>query len=57
MNETPAAVVTAVIKRLAWLDLSSVQQRFERDEGTKLTHGVLSKIGLEYRRVVFLRMR
>jgi hypothetical protein len=56
VNTTPTVVDSAVVERLAWLDLSGVQQRFERGEGAGLTHGIMSKIGLEYRRFLFLRM-
>jgi len=57
MTTPPAVVDTAVVKRLAWLDLSSVQQRYERREGAELKYDyVVSNIGLEYRRFLFLRL-
>jgi hypothetical protein len=56
VNMTLAVADAAVVKRLAWLDLAGVQQRFEYGEGSKLAHDVVSKVGLEYRRFLFLRM-
>ncbi|HKR48904.1 MAG TPA: hypothetical protein VJT72_04845 [Pseudonocardiaceae bacterium] len=56
MSTSPVVADAAVIKRLAWLDLSGVQQRFAHGEGTKLDDDVVSTVGLEYRRFLFLRM-
>jgi hypothetical protein len=56
VNMTPAVADAAVVKRLAWLDLSGVQQRFEHGKDTKLAYDVVIKVNLEYRRFLFLRM-
>jgi hypothetical protein len=57
MTTTPAVADIAFVKRLAWLDLSDVQRCYERREGTELKYDyVVSNMGLEYRRFLFLRM-
>ncbi|MGH3814707.1 MAG: hypothetical protein ACRDUV_20045 [Pseudonocardiaceae bacterium] len=56
MTTTPAAADAALVKCLARLDLSGVQQRYDRAEGAELIHHVVSNMGLEYRRFLLLRV-
>ncbi len=60
MTTTPAVVdaaVVKIVKCLASLDLSGVQQRYEHSEGAELKYDyVVNNMSLEYRRFLFLRM-